>query len=513
MAFRDDREALRARIETLEKELARANEELEARAREAGEASADRAELAKLREEKQRAAREIEEKQRADEEKQRAAREDEERKEREREQEAKKRQRASGAQGGRRFSEAVPALVAATPIVIAVVVAASQGECGGCSSLDDDAAPSVGLLDLGGAADPGMIALDTTGVRSAPGGCAGYLPDAPQVVLRTTQPIAVRIAPRARSGDLVAVLQTSDGTILCDDDAGGSLNPLITTTLPAGDSRLWIGTYSETATVTFDLVVLRRRSPSAATTAWTLDGPDGSEVYDGLVETTAAASAFDASCRGYVAEQPQLALRLAREAAVHLHASRGSDLVLVVREADGTVKCDDDSGPGADPQIAALLPAGVHHVWVGTYSSTFDAVPFRLEAAIHAIDRDAPATLGARTLRADGTDVSVSGATAGEVSPAALGAWCGGGLVPATPQLVLETGEAHDVVLALGSSAPFAVIEHPDRTFHCTTAVSERSLWRAGAHRIFVGVPDDAAPGPFTLTAHAEPPSIQPWSP
>lgn len=484
MAFRDETEALRARVGVLERELAAAEsarERLEARVRELEAPPRPEPEPT--------------------------------------------RDRAPGGAGPSVPSRILSAmgtvggiaLLVAIPVGLAIAGQVLCESSSGCSGgLDASAAPSVGLVDLDATPDPAELQLTTSGSSSAPIDCRGYVPDAPQVVLRTAYPTAIRVAPVASSGDLVAVVQLPDGSVRCDDDGGGSLNPLIATVIPPGDTRVWIGTYSEDESIDFRFVIHAERDPSLADPrpAMVLDGPgpEARVALPGEARAVEPASQYDPACRGFVPVAPALTLRLARSAAVHLEARGSEDLVLLVREPDGHVKCDDDSGPGNAPRVATVLVAGEHQVFVGTYSQPDGAVPFVLEASAHEIDPAAAPLLGTRALAAPGDVITVEGTSAGEVGPSAIGAACGGGLVGTAPALALEVARPGDVVLALSSNAqPFLVVQHPDRAIECVREPHARVVWAPGTHRIYVGVADDSEPGAFTLTARLEPPTIQPW--
>lgn len=389
-----------------------------------------------------------------------------------------------------------------------------------CVPVRTDAPPSLGMIDLDATPEPALPVMSTSGTTSTPGDCRGYVPDAPQLVLRSSRTIALRLAPHAVAGDLVMMIVGSDGRVLCDDDGGGSLNPLLSAVLPPGDTRVWVGTYSSGASIEFSLAISARETgaipdasglaPTAAPTAGELSGPDARQTFAGIVQPVTAAGAIDGSCRGYLPIEPQLTVRLSREAAVRLHASGSADLVMLVRRSDGSVVCDDDSGPGADPQIATLLGPGEHRVWIGTYSESASGASFDLDASAYALDRDVRTE--ARAVTSD--DLAIEGVTRAEISGTAIGARCGEGLIGAQPHVALSVDQARDVVFALATeSAPYAIVEHPDRSFECVTTSRSRHIWAAGVHRVYVGVASESTPGAFTLTVRAEPSSVQPWSP
>ncbi|UJR84019.1 hypothetical protein [Sandaracinus amylolyticus] len=498
MAFRDDTDALRARIEVLERELESLRDVAEERDR-------LKARVAELEEQlgvaEQRKRKELEAKAEA-------ARESQ-------------RRRIEMLRRAKKSPSQIPKYLVIALGVGGAIFAFVRLTGLGCGP-SHDAAPSLGLVDLDVTPEPALPPLTTRGITSAPDQCRGYVPDAPQLVLRSSRPMSLRIAPQAVSGDLVMLVVAPDGRVLCDDDGGGSLNPLISAVVPPGDTRVWVGTYHHAESIDFTLAISGREAsamPDASGLAShgtpstpVIDGPDVTHAITGTVQPVTAASTQDASCRGYLPIEPQLTLRLARDAAVRLHASGQSDLVMLVREPDGTVKCDDDSGHGNEPQIATLLRAGDHPVWVGSFSETASAVPYSLEVSAHALDRDAAPEHGTRELGA--SEIAIEGTARDEISASAIGAECAGGLVGVRPHVALQLAETRDVVFALaGESAPFAVVEHPDRTFECVRTARERHLWSAGTHRVWIGVPDEATAGPFTLTVRGEASSLLPWNP
>lgn len=398
--------------------------------------------------------------------------------------------------------------------------------CSGCEASvarvtgpDPRAAPSVGMLDLDVTPDPAALDLVATGDLSAPGACRGYVAAAPQIVVRSSHRVALRVTAEALAGgDLVALVMTADGQTLCDDDGAGSLNPLVLGVVPPGDTRVWIGTYSDGASVSFRLHVHADRADppvgALATPVLAGPGPDVHGTYSGAALAVEPASASEPACRGYLPPDAALTLRLSEPAAVRLDATGADDLVLFVRESDHHVKCDDDGGPGAAPRIAAILPAGDHLVYVGTYSSLGRPAPYALTASITRVDPAASPTLGTRTLAAPGDTFGVEGRSSGALSPTSLGARCSGGLVPAAPHVGIELTAASDVTLSVASTAaPFVLVAHPDRTFECLSTGHTRVVFSPGLHRVYVGVADESMESDFTFSARLEAPTLRPWEP
>ncbi|MDE1466722.1 hypothetical protein [Aurantiacibacter sp. D1-12] len=77
-------------------------------------------------------------------------------------------------------------------------------------------------------------------------------------------------------------------------------------------------------------------------------------------------------CRGYVATSPDVRLFFeAGSLPLIISAASEADITLVINAPDGSWYCDDDSGPGLDPQyVFDPAMSGRYEIWVGTYSSS-----------------------------------------------------------------------------------------------------------------------------------------------
>lgn len=77
--------------------------------------------------------------------------------------------------------------------------------------------------------------------------CRGYIAAQPNVVLNATgQFMNLRIIVSS-SADTTLVVQRADGSYQCNDDSEG-LNPIVQGMFGPGQHRIWVGTYSPTAT-------------------------------------------------------------------------------------------------------------------------------------------------------------------------------------------------------------------------------------------------------------------------
>jgi hypothetical protein len=82
-------------------------------------------------------------------------------------------------------------------------------------------------------------------------GCIGMMPATPQHVLEVTAPIShLRIvvdtftAGPGGSNDTTLYVRLPGGTVLCDDDSGGELQPMVEGAVMAGRVEVFVGGYS-----------------------------------------------------------------------------------------------------------------------------------------------------------------------------------------------------------------------------------------------------------------------------
>ncbi len=74
-------------------------------------------------------------------------------------------------------------------------------------------------------------------------------------------------------------------------------------------------------------------------------------------------------CVGYAAEAPDFNIRLTSSLRyIRFYFDSSEDTTMVINDPNGDWYCDDNSGPGSDPQIAFSRPvAGTYNVWIGDY--------------------------------------------------------------------------------------------------------------------------------------------------
>jgi hypothetical protein len=116
---------------------------------------------------------------------------------------------------------------------------------------DISADPTYGnvRLDGGFMPDPHVVELTAGGsVEVNVGNCSyGHVADAPDVDFYYNGNEQRTLYITATSGeDTMLLINTPDGSWICDDDSFGSLNPiLVIRNAPSGLYNIWVGTYSD----------------------------------------------------------------------------------------------------------------------------------------------------------------------------------------------------------------------------------------------------------------------------
>ncbi|MBN8616796.1 MAG: hypothetical protein J0L92_39800 [Deltaproteobacteria bacterium] len=249
------------------------------------------------------------------------------------------------------------------------------------------APPSYGQAAISGNQRTSLRGIAGGGVSlsSVNGSCRGYAQPNPSHILSVSPGVqSVRIA--GRSGiDTTLMVQMPDGRVMCDDDGGGSLNPLLDLPAVPGQWRIWVGSYSGSNTGPYDLDVMaaggappivRPGGPGPATGALfaTVDMSLGARpdpmIVTGTFGGPIQASNMSSDCRGWITGPPSHIVN-ARTGFPNLRfvVSAQSDTTLVVRYPDGRLGCNDDGGGAANPLVEGPTGPGQIMVWVGSYSS------------------------------------------------------------------------------------------------------------------------------------------------
>lgn len=118
------------------------------------------------------------------------------------------------------------------------------------SALASNAPPMFGAANLRSGFMPDPHIMSGTAGGSIRGstissGCRGYYNPRPSHVLDSRTGFR-NIRFVVNSGlDTTLLVMLPDGRIVCDDDGGNGLNPLVSTNAPRGPIRVWVGSYSQ----------------------------------------------------------------------------------------------------------------------------------------------------------------------------------------------------------------------------------------------------------------------------
>lgn len=231
--------------------------------------------------------------------------------------------------------------------------------------------------------------------------CRGTVNPQPSHIVRTQTGFRnIRFVVNGQ-GDSTLMVMLPNGQVICDDDGGEGLNPLIQTSSPPGDIRIWVGVYSQSnqgRPYTIGVTELSHISAS------NLNAPPGPmpgpvpgpapvsgispnspptfggvnlragfmpdpHVVAGTAGGPVSAQAVDQSCRGYVSAQPShILVSQTGFGQIRIAVNGGSlDTTLLVMLPNGQVVCNDDS-EGFNPMVSFSTGPGTVRVWVGTYS-------------------------------------------------------------------------------------------------------------------------------------------------
>lgn len=301
---------------------------------------------------------------------------------------------------GEIIMRSIPSIVA----IIAVTVAAPAA----AQDIGADPTYETVRLNAGFADDPYTVRISSGGLTDASNlgnGCRGYIATRPDVRLHYQAGEILPLILSATSDvDTTIVVNAPDGSWYCDDDSGGSLNPMVRFE-PAlsGRYEIWVGTYGEADNhpATVNISELYGPADSIADTSSVSFTPGGGTTgpdisADPIFETVRLSAGFaedpyivsltsggsnDASavgseCRGYISSRPDVRLHYESGDTLPLILSvnSGSDTTLVVNAPDGNWYCDDDGGDGLNPSLQFDTPlAGRYEIWVGSYGDNASA--------------------------------------------------------------------------------------------------------------------------------------------
>lgn len=229
------------------------------------------------------------------------------------------------------------------------------------------------------------VAGGNVSLSSVGGSCRGYTQPAPSHVLVVPPGASqLRVAVQGNGFDTTLMVQLPDGRVICDDDGGGSLNPLVETPSVAGQVRVWVGSYSgSNGAYRLDATVVgggygppsgpppsMGGMPMFGTAEVTMGGRPDPVLLNGRFGGPLQASTISGDCRGWISQAPNHVVN-ARTGFPNLRfVVRGdADSTLVVRYPDGRVVCDDDGGGSLQPLVEGPTGPGQILVWVGSYAS------------------------------------------------------------------------------------------------------------------------------------------------
>jgi hypothetical protein len=194
--------------------------------------------------------------------------------------------------------------------------------------------------------------------------------------------------------DTTLIVRTPSGQFLCDDDGGEGVNPMIQGQFGAGTYQIWVGSYrqgtnhpyrlgfTEMANVTTSSLGVSGRPAVQVQTNVPAVGPSNyghvslrpGFVPDphnvrGVSGGSMPASNLGGQCRGFISQRPDHTFRAQGNFNIlRVMARSNADTTLVVRDAQGRVFCDDDSGGNRNPMVVLQpMSAGNYDVWIGSY--------------------------------------------------------------------------------------------------------------------------------------------------
>lgn len=302
-------------------------------------------------------------------------------------------------------------MVRRSTFMAALVAAASMawGATAAHAQFAPRARPNFGSAGLraGFTPDPHVMAgalggqVQASQVNSA---CRGYISPQPNhVVSSRTGFRNLRFVVNAQR-DSTLMVMLPNGQILCDDDGGENMNPLIEGSVSPGDIRIWVGAYSTSSVGTPYTIGITEMShitannlpsggmqaqpppqimpvgvqPQMAPSFGMLNLRSGfmpdPQVASGTSGGPVVASQVDPRCRGHISPQPShVIMSQTGFRNLRLIVNAGADLTLVVMLPNGQFVCDDDGGDSNNPLVTTASPPGPIRVWVGSYSANRSA--------------------------------------------------------------------------------------------------------------------------------------------
>ena len=260
--------------------------------------------------------------------------------------------------------------------------------------LDFQEDPTFGsaALSAGFAPDPHTVEMVSGGEVEAAylgGECTGYAAVAPDFRMNWSGIASMlRIFFAADDGgDTTLVINLPDGSWVCNDDADGTVDPMVVLrNPPQGQYDVWVGSFDAGAFVPGTLNVTEldldpiasgpneldyMMDPSFGSLAlragFTPDPNVSQIVGGGMID----ASYLEGDCVGHAAQAPDVRLEwsgVSNELHIFFAADDG-DATLVINLPDGSWVCNDDAdGFTLNPMVTLRNPSdGQYDIWVGSY--------------------------------------------------------------------------------------------------------------------------------------------------
>ncbi|MCG8468951.1 MAG: serine protease [Gemmatimonadetes bacterium] len=239
--------------------------------------------------------------------------------------------------------------------------------------------------------DPQTVEMVSGGEVSAGylgGACTGFAAMAPDFRVNWSGSSAeLRIFFAADDGgDTTLLVNLPDGSWVCNDDADGTLDPMVVlSSPPEGQYDVWVGSFEAGAFVPGTLHVTELDLDPMVVGPAELDysaAPHFGEIRlaagfmpDPRVFEIVGGGSVDASylpgeCIGYAAQAPDVRVQWTGSTdllRIFFTAESGADASLLVNLPDGSWSCNDDAN-GLDPEVTLSNPTeGQYDIWVGSY--------------------------------------------------------------------------------------------------------------------------------------------------
>jgi hypothetical protein len=243
--------------------------------------------------------------------------------------------------------------------------------------------PAYGEVIWSPGQDPASVVVLAAGAMPADwldSACAGYISSSPstRLILRTGGDVSIAAGA---DEDLTLAVRGPDGSITCNDDGAGGVNPGIQINdAAAGAYDIWVGSYNAGVGHPTTVVHIADRfitdNPFTVTPDPTLRADqtvrlsagfeDDPRRFDVRAGGEASLDALGVGCFGYSGAAADLALDYrAGDYDLYFFMEANADGVMAVRTPSGEMVCNDDQ-LGLDPGVQIENPqSGRYLVWTG----------------------------------------------------------------------------------------------------------------------------------------------------